>query len=187
MGFPRKEYWSGLTFPSSGDLPDPGIGPRSPGLQEVSLPVEPPENCQDNVVVCEYFFFFKFVFNWKIFALQRCAGFCHMSTWISHRYTYVPSLLNLPLTSHPIPPLYFVTEHPAELPASYSKLLLAIYFTHGSVHVSMLLSQFVSSTPFLAVSISLLSMSASPLLPYRFINLPCRFISAIFLDSIYMC
>ena len=30
-----------------------GIGPRSPGLQEVSLPVEPPENRQDNVVVCE--------------------------------------------------------------------------------------------------------------------------------------
>ena len=62
MGFPRKEYWSGLTFPSSGDLPDPGIGPRSPGLQEVSLAVEPPENCQDNVVVCEYFFFFLICF-----------------------------------------------------------------------------------------------------------------------------
>ena len=59
MGFPRKEYWRGLPFPSSGDLPDPGIGPRSPGLQEVSLPVEPPENRQDNVVVCEYFFFFN--------------------------------------------------------------------------------------------------------------------------------
>ena len=28
MGFPRQEYWSGLPFPSSGDLPDPGIKPR---------------------------------------------------------------------------------------------------------------------------------------------------------------
>ena len=53
MGFPKKEYWSGLPFPSSGDLPDPGIGPRSPGLQAVSLPAEPPDNHQDNVVVCE--------------------------------------------------------------------------------------------------------------------------------------
>ena len=35
MGFPRKEYWSGLTFPSPGDLPDPGIDPMpsaSPAL-----------------------------------------------------------------------------------------------------------------------------------------------------------
>ena len=27
MGFPRQEYWSGLSFPSPGDLPDPGIKP----------------------------------------------------------------------------------------------------------------------------------------------------------------
>ena len=46
-----------------------------------------------------------FVFNWKIIALQYCVGFCHTSTWISHRYTYVPSLLNFPPTSHPIPAL----------------------------------------------------------------------------------
>jgi len=30
MGFPRQEYWSGLPFPSPGDLPDPGIKPASP-------------------------------------------------------------------------------------------------------------------------------------------------------------
>ena len=33
MGFSRQEYWSGLPFPSPGDLPDPGIEPRSPTLQ----------------------------------------------------------------------------------------------------------------------------------------------------------
>ena len=32
MGFSRQEYWSGLTFPSPGNLPDPGIKPRSPTL-----------------------------------------------------------------------------------------------------------------------------------------------------------
>ena len=33
MGFIRQEYWSGLPFPSPGDLPNPGIKPRSPTLQ----------------------------------------------------------------------------------------------------------------------------------------------------------
>ena len=42
MGFPRQEYWSGLPFPSPGDLPDPGIEPRSPALQMDSLPSELP-------------------------------------------------------------------------------------------------------------------------------------------------
>ena len=37
MGFPRQEYWSGLPSPSAGDLPDPGIEPRSPPSQVDSL------------------------------------------------------------------------------------------------------------------------------------------------------
>ena len=40
MGFHRQEYWSGLPFPSPGDLLNPGIKPRSPDLQEDSLPNE---------------------------------------------------------------------------------------------------------------------------------------------------
>ena len=42
MGFSRQEYWSGLPFPSPGDLPDPGIEPGSPALQADTLPSEPP-------------------------------------------------------------------------------------------------------------------------------------------------
>ena len=42
MGFSRQEYWSGLPFPSPGDLPDPGIEPRSPTLQADALTSEPP-------------------------------------------------------------------------------------------------------------------------------------------------
>jgi len=41
MGFSRQEYWSGLPFPSPGDLPDPGIKPRSPALQADTLTSEP--------------------------------------------------------------------------------------------------------------------------------------------------
>ena len=40
MEFPRQEYWSELPFPSQGDLPDPGIEPRSPVLQADSLLIE---------------------------------------------------------------------------------------------------------------------------------------------------
>ena len=44
MGFSRQEYWSGLPFPSPGDLLDPGIEPQSPTLQADSLLSEPPGN-----------------------------------------------------------------------------------------------------------------------------------------------
>ena len=40
MEFSRQEYWSGLPFPSPGDLPYSGIEPRSPTLQVDSLPAE---------------------------------------------------------------------------------------------------------------------------------------------------
>ena len=41
-GFSRQEYWSGLPFPFPGDLPDPGIEPRSPTLQADALTSGPP-------------------------------------------------------------------------------------------------------------------------------------------------
>ena len=47
MGFPRQQYWSGLPFPSSGNLSNPGIEPTSPvalaNWQVDSLTTEPPE------------------------------------------------------------------------------------------------------------------------------------------------
>ena len=42
-GFSRLEYWSGLPFPSPGDLPNAGIEPGSPALQADILPSEPQE------------------------------------------------------------------------------------------------------------------------------------------------
>ena len=55
MEFSRQEYWSGLPFPSPGDLPNPRIEPGSPALQAGSLSSEPPgkpyglEASEDNV------------------------------------------------------------------------------------------------------------------------------------------
>ena len=46
MEFSRQEYWSGLPFPSPGDLPYPGIEPGPPALQQDSLLSESPEKPQ---------------------------------------------------------------------------------------------------------------------------------------------
>ena len=48
MGFSRQEYWSGLPFPTSGDLRDPGVQPRSPVLRADSLLSEPPRLPSDS-------------------------------------------------------------------------------------------------------------------------------------------
>ena len=48
MGFPRKEYWSGLAFPPPGDLPNQGIEPTSPEFQTDSLPL----SHQGSVYIC---------------------------------------------------------------------------------------------------------------------------------------
>jgi len=50
MGFSRQDYWSGLSSPSPGDLPDPGIKARSPELQADSLPSEPTGKPRDRQV-----------------------------------------------------------------------------------------------------------------------------------------
>ena len=50
MGFSRQECWNGLPFPSPGDLPDPGIEPRSPALQADALPSEPPGRPHGSVI-----------------------------------------------------------------------------------------------------------------------------------------
>ena len=84
------------------------------------------------------------IFNWRITAWQYCIGFCHTSTWISHRYKYVPSLLKLPLISHPILPLPVVTEHwiwaactIEQIPTGYLiSLMIRYMFQCDSLHLS---------------------------------------------------
>ena len=48
VGFSRQEYWSGLPFPSPGDLPNPGIEPRCPASLADALPHEPPGKHNDS-------------------------------------------------------------------------------------------------------------------------------------------
>ena len=61
----------------------------------------------------QYFLFvdiYLFIFNWRIIDLQYCIDFYQTSTGISHRFTHVPSHLNILPPSFPIPPLVVVME-----------------------------------------------------------------------------
>ena len=75
---------------------------------------------------------------------------------------------------------WFLLFHIIKTHETYSKFPLAIYITYTRIYASMLLSAFISASPSspLLLSISLFSVSASPLLPVN------RFINTIFLDSI---
>ena len=53
MGFSRQAYWSGLPFPSPGDLPNPGIEPGSPALEADALTSEPPGKPPPHLGFCK--------------------------------------------------------------------------------------------------------------------------------------
>ena len=76
MEFSLEAYWSGLSFPSPGDLPDTGIEPGSPALQVDSLPSEPPEKPRYTYIPCFVFFFFYFSFR-SIFRDRDGPRDCH--------------------------------------------------------------------------------------------------------------
>ena len=101
---------------------------------------------------------------------------------MNQRYVYIYPLPVEPsshyLLPH-IPSTYVITEHWAELYVLYSSILLAMYFTHGRVYMSMLPSQFIPPTPSTSVS-------TSPFSLYLYSCPANRSISMIFLGSIYM-
>ena len=71
MEFSRQEYWSGLSFPSPGDLPDPGIEPRSPMLQADALPSEPPGKPQETGKMIWYSHLFRNLPQFVVIYSQR--------------------------------------------------------------------------------------------------------------------
>ena len=81
MEFSRQEYWSGLPCPSLGDLPNPGIEPRSTALRVDSLPAEP-QGRPKNTGVCSLS-----LLQW-IFPTQELNwGLLHCR-WILYQLTY---------------------------------------------------------------------------------------------------
>ena len=69
------------------------------------------------------------------FSTNHCISFCHISTWISHRYTHVPSLLSLSPTSHPIPLLSRVREHQVWAPVCHTANSLWLSILHLVVYM----------------------------------------------------
>ena len=72
-GFSRQEYWSGLPFPSPGDLPNPGIGPWSPALKADSLLSEPPGKL---ITLYDLIFLLHEPLSWKPEEGQMCVLVC---------------------------------------------------------------------------------------------------------------
>ena len=87
-----------------------------------------------------------FFFNWRIIALKHGISFCHTQTWISHRYTYIPSLLKTPSHLSPFHSSRLsqrLSLNWIEFPVSHNKFSLSIYFIYGNMYVSVLFSQFI--------------------------------------------
>ena len=63
MGFSRQEYWSGLLFPSPGDLPNPEIEPGSPSLEADALTSEP-----ESLNLFSYMHVYAFLWNLSYFS-----------------------------------------------------------------------------------------------------------------------
>ena len=128
------------------------------------------------VCVCVCVCVFKFIFNWRIIALQYYVGFCHTTTWISLKYTHVPTLPNLP----PYPTSLGCHRAPFWAPCVIYQPPIIIYFTYSSVYISVLLCPFFPRYPSSAIAtvcvlcLHLYSWPAN------------RFIGTIFLASIYM-
>ena len=72
MGFSKQEYWNGLSFPSPGYLPDPGIKPGSPSLQAEALPSEPPGK---SILLCLH------RLNWVIKEKEYGSQHCSLLKW----------------------------------------------------------------------------------------------------------
>ena len=112
MGFSRQEYWSGLPFPSPGDLPNPGIEPRSPALKADPLLSEPLVETiiffllfwnlcfKQRMYISIHFFaflarlcnFLKLVFYAVICSFSSCMFFCRWSAFSARHIHWMNSL-----------------------------------------------------------------------------------------------
>ena len=119
-----------------------------------------------------YLFFLENIlfsyFNWSIIALQYCVSFPCTVKWISYMYTYILSLSDVSPTPTPHPTHLSHHRAPHRALCVYSSFPQAIYFTHGSVHMSVLLSQFIPLSPpvctwplYVCVSIPALQIGSS--------------------------
>ena len=99
MGFSRQEYWSGLPCPPPGDLPNPGIKPRSPSLQADSLPSEPPGKPMSTGVGSLSLLQVIFPTQESSWDLLHCRSLCQLSYHLVAVH-YATSKALLPVSTH---------------------------------------------------------------------------------------
>ena len=130
--FSRQGYWSGLPFPSPGDLPNPGIEPRSPALQADSLPTElqgKPSDCANtsdnrtNYCTMLIFLFFKKAF---IYLLSLWFFFFYNMSikWLAHLF------FKWSINPTPIPPNILPKVHCLSVPMEMSSSLDLLLSCH---------------------------------------------------------
>ena len=95
----------------------------------------------------QLFLSFLFFFFCRIIALQCCVGLCLIATQISHDYTYIPSLFCLPPHFHPTFTTPGHDRATSWASCAIQQAPLALYYTHGGVYMSILLSQLTSPSP----------------------------------------
>ena len=93
-GFPRQEYWSGLPFPSQGDLSHSWIKSRSPAMQADSLLSEPPGKPTTSCFLPYFFFFFEREYQKQLFISwhQRSEAQLQLYIRITWRYFFFEKL-----------------------------------------------------------------------------------------------
>ena len=119
MEFSRPEYWSGQPFPPPGDLPNPGIEPRSPALQADSLPAEPQgKSCCDSAQAL-------FSAAWPLLSFSPLS-----SSPNSSQGPEQPTLHPTPTTaSRPPAPVHLLTLHCLTAQETRSLLSLRLRFS----------------------------------------------------------
>ena len=78
MGFPRQEYWSGLSFPSPGDLPEPGIKSASPASAGRFLSL----SYQGSTILSVVMTFFVFMTMFLCFLLISSCNLTRLFSWL---------------------------------------------------------------------------------------------------------
>ena len=129
------------------------------------------------------FFFLTSLLEYNCFTMEcQFLPYNKVSQLYVYVYPHIPSLLRLPPTL-PTPPLSVVTKRRADLPVLCGCFPLAIYFTFGSVYMSMPLSHFVPAYPSPSLCPQVHSLC---LCPYS-CPAPSTLEPFFFLDSICMC
>ena len=150
------------------------LAPKSPSVS-LSLPPAWQPQVWFFMSVSLFLYFFSFIFNRRVLLVQYCVGFCH-TAWIGHVSTWAAAAAPLPAPSH----LSAVTGHSVEALMLYSLAARSL----SLLHVVAYLWQWYSVN----LSHLLLPLLGPRSLCLHLYSCPTnRFISTIFLDSVYMC